>query len=341
LRELERTAAVNKSLFEDFLQKAKITEEQSTFRGRDVRVIAPAQPGWQSYPDGRRSLMIALIIGLGVGFGGALAWELLNVGFTNTREIEQSLGIPVLSTVLKIDKNKLKKDGATIPVPFYQVHFPLSAFSESIRTLRSGILMSDVDCPPKVIHITSASPNEGKSTIAVSLAVSAASGGQKVALIDADLRHPASSRLFKLEQKKGLVDLLTNAASVSETMFRKDNLVVIPAGAKSVNPPDLLSSERMKAFVAQLKENFDYVVIDSPPVGPVIDAVIVAGLVDKTIFVVRWASTHRDLIQASIQKISAQKRVGGVVLNFVAQGRGRTYGSEMYYGGRYAKYYSE
>jgi Mrp family chromosome partitioning ATPase len=98
----------------------------------------------------------------------------------------------------------------------------------------------------------------------------------------------------------------------------------------------------MKAFVAQLKDNFDYVVIDTPPVGPVIDSVIVAGLADKTIFVVRWASTHRDLVQASIQKVSAQKRVAGVVLNLMAEARARTYGADTYYASReYAKYYSE
>src|SRR5207344_1028086 len=101
---------------------------------------------------------------------------------------------------------------ATFPVPFYQIHYPLSAFSESIRTIRSGILMSDVDAPPKVIHVTSSSPSEGKSTIAVSLAISAAGAGQKVVLVDADLRHPSTSRFFKMEQKQGLVDFLTGGA---------------------------------------------------------------------------------------------------------------------------------
>src|SRR5262249_6773016 len=156
-------------------------------------------------------------------------------------------------------------------------------------------------------------------------ALSAAAAGLNVALIDADLRHPSTSRFFKIDQKKGLVDLLTGAAAIGETIFRKDNLVIIPAGAKSLNPPDVLGSERLRTFVAQFREKFDYVVIDSPPVGPVIDSVIVAGLADKTIFVVRWASTSRDLIQACIQKLSVQRRVGGIVLNLVVQGRARKY----------------
>ena len=144
-----------------------------------------------------------------------------------------------------------------------------------MRTLRSGIHMLDVDQPPKVIHVTSARPGEGKTTVAVSLAISAALSGLKVVLVDADLRHPAASRFFKLEREKGLVDLLTNIAGKGESMFRKDGLMVIPAGSKSLNPSDVLSSERMKLLVTHLKENFDYVVMDSPPVGPVVDSIII------------------------------------------------------------------
>jgi capsular exopolysaccharide synthesis family protein len=342
LRELERTAAVNKSLFEDFLQKAKISEEQSTFRAREVRVITPAQPGRKSFPRTGTVLIIALFAGIGLGVGGAMAMEMLNVGFTSARQVEQLLEIPVLTSVAKMDKSKLEKDGTTFPVPFYQIHYPLSAFSESIRTLRSGILMSDVDRPPKVIHITSTCPGEGKSTIAVSLAISAATAGQKVALVDADLRHPSTSRFFKLEQKKGLVDLLTGAAAMGDVMtYKSESLAIIPAGAKSLNPPDILGSERMKALVTHLKERFDYVVIDTPPVGPVVDSVIVAGLADKTIFVIQWASTSRDLIQTSVQKLSVQKRLGGVVLNLVVENRAKKYGSDTYGIREYAKYYSE
>ena len=124
--------------------------------------------------------------------------------------------------------------------------------------------------------------------------------------------------------------------------FYKDlKLTVIPAGSKSLNPPDVLGSERMKALIAHLKETFDYVVLDTPPVGPVVDAVIVANLADKTIFVVQWASTPRELVETSIKQVSAQKRVAGVVFNFVNQDRAKKYGGEYYYGKSYEKYYSE
>ena len=341
LRELERTAAVNKSLFEDFLQKAKITDEQSTFRANDVRVIMPAQPGGQSFPNSRKVLMLALFAGLGLGIGGAFAMEKLKSGFTTPREVEEALGIPVLASVRQMRKSELVKDGKNIPVPFYQLHHPISPFSESIRTLRSSIHMSDVDQPPKVVQVTSARPGEGKTTIAVSLAISAAFAGRKVALVDADLRHPAASRFFRVEQEKGLVDLLMGAATAESILrYHKDlELTVLSAGSKSLNPPDLLASDRMKTLIAQLKEDFDYVVVDTPPVGPVVDPVIVANLADKTIFVVQWASTPRELVETSLQQVSAHKRVAGVVFNFVNQDHAKKYGGHYYHAKSYEKYY--
>src|SRR5262249_36087039 len=299
LRELERTAAVNKSLFEDVLQKAKITDEQSTFRPREARVIMPAQKGGQTSPNVRKALLIALFSGLALGVGGAIAMEKLNAGFTTPRQAEDALGVPVLASVHRMDDSKLlSKDGKAVPLVFYHVHHPLSPFSEAIRALRSGIHMSDVDRPPKVIHVPSSRPGEGKTTIAISLAISAAFSGLKVALVDADLRHPSLSRFFKLEREKGLVDLLVGTTSSEPVLrFQKDlKLTVIPAGSKSLNPTDLLGSERMRALVSHLSETFDYVVLDTPPVGPVVDPVIVAHLADKTIFVVQWASTPRELI---------------------------------------------
>ena len=342
LRELERTAAVNKSLFEDFLQKAKITDEQSTFQPRDVRVIMPAQPGGQSFPDTRRVLIIALFAGLGLGVGGAFTMEKLKVGFTTPREVEEALGIPVLAAARKLKKSQLVKDGKAIPFAYYQIHYPLSPFSEAMRTLRSSIHMSDVDQPPKIIHVTSARPGEGKTTIAMNLAISAASAGLKVALVDADLRHPTASRLFKLENEKGLVDVLVGETTLDDVLRFHDDLqlMIVPAGSKSLNPPDVLGSDRMKGLIASLKNTFDYVVLDTPPVGPVVDPVIVATLADKTIFVVQWASTPREVVESSIKQLSSHRRVAGVVFNCVNQARAKKYGGEYYYGTSYEKYYS-
>ena len=342
LRELERTTAVNKTLFEDFLQKAKITDEQSTFRARNVRVIMPAQLGGQSFPNRDRTLLIALVMGIGAGIAGAFAMEIFQAGFTSSEQVEQALGIPVFASVRQLTQAQLVTDGKAIPVPYYQLNHPLSPFSEALRTLRSSIQMSNVDQPPKIIHVTSARPGEGKTTIAISLAISAASSGLKVALIDADLRHPSTTRFFGLDKKQGLVDLLMGAASAQDVFLPipKLKLVVIPAGAKSLNPPDVLGSERMRLLISHLNQEFEYIVIDTPPVGPVIDPAIVAKLVDKTIFVVQWGATPRDLVTNSIRQLSHHKRVAGVVLNSVVRHRAKKYGGEYYYGESYEKYYT-
>src|SRR6266699_4101237 len=165
----------------------------------------------------------------------------------------------------------------------------------------------------------------------------------KVVLVDADLRHTSASRFFKLEKEKGLVDLLTGAATAEDVLssYKDLKLTVLPAGSKSLNPSDVLGSERMKGLISRLRETFDYVVLDTPPVGPVVDPIILANLADKTVFVVQWASTPREMVETSIQQVSTHKRVACVVLNCVNQDRARKYGGPYYYGKRYEKYYSE
>ena len=153
---------------------------------------------------------------------------------------------------------------------------------------------------------------------------------------------PAASRLLKLEQEKGLVDLLIGGAAVENVLrFHKDlKLMVIPAGSKSLTPSDVLGSERMKMLIGRLKETFDYVVLDTPPVGPVSDAVIVANIADKTVLVVQWAATPRELVETTLKQLSTHKRVAGVVFNSVNQDRAKKHGSGYYYAKGYENYYS-
>ena len=175
LRELERTAAVNKSLFEDFLQKAKITEEQSTFRAREARVIVPAQFGGQSFPNTKSYLHDGAACRARTGrrrrVRNGNAEGRLHDPAAKSRMRWEFPSLPLCVGWKRASSSRTERP---IPLPFYQIHHPLSPFSESMRTLRSGIHMSDVDQPPKIIHVTSARPGEGKTTIAISLAISAA-----------------------------------------------------------------------------------------------------------------------------------------------------------------------
>jgi succinoglycan biosynthesis transport protein ExoP len=345
LRELERAVAVNKSLFEDFLQRAKITQEQSTFDARDARIITRAlPPGAPTYPRKTQYLAIYVVIGLLLGVGGAVAKEMLHAGFTTPKEVEEILGLPLLSSVSHMDARDLTVDSKVIPIFLYSIVKPLSRYSESIRALRGGIQMTDVDNPPKVIQVTSTLPNEGKTTIALSLAASAANSGHKVLFIDADLRHPSASRVLGLQKEPGLVDLLLGEVTQNDVIrFHEDaGYWSLSAGNKTQNPSDLLGSDRMRSIVAAFKQSFDLVVIDTPPAGPVIDPTIVSQLSDTIVLVVRWASTAREMVKSCAQQLSAHAKIAGVAFNQVNDRQAQKYGKyaySYYYGSRYYKTY--
>jgi polysaccharide biosynthesis transport protein len=347
LRELERTAAVNKSLFEDFLQRAKITQEQATFEARDSRVISPAvAPGAPSYPRTTQNITLAFIFGLFLGVGAAVARDKLHGGFATPRQVEELLELPLLCSVNVMQNSDLTIKDRVVSMPHYASLMPLSRFSEAVRTLRSGIKMTDVDNPPKVIQVTSTVPNEGKTTVALSLAASAATAGGKVLFIDADLRHTSASRFFAMQKQAGLVDILLGTVKPEEAIKYDESLKVwvLPAGTKTRNPADLIASERMKSFMALFKQSFDMVVIDTPPLGPVIDSLVFAQLADKIVYLVRWAATARELVKHSIQRLPSEK-MAGVVFNMVNERAAQKYGKYAYHyyhsAKTYKKYYDE
>jgi capsular exopolysaccharide synthesis family protein len=343
LRELERTVAVNKSLFEDFLQRAKITQQESTFEPREARVITPAlPPGAPSYPRKTQYLAVSLVIGLLLGVAGAVAKEVLNAGFTTPRQVEEMLGLPLLSSVSHMDARDLTFNGKVVPLPSYPVIKPLSRYSESIRALRSGIQMSDVDHPPKIVQVTSTAPGEGKTTIALSLAALTAYSGHKVLFIDADLRRPSASRFLGLQDEPGLVDLLLGQVKHEDVIrfHKNEGYWTLSAGNRTQNPPDLLGSDRMKLIVSSCRQTFDLVVIDTPPAGPVTDPLVVSQLCDKVVLVVRWAATAREMVKYCVQQLSGHKKIVGVVFNQVDDRQAQKYGKHAYYyGARYYKTY--
>ena len=347
LRELERTAAVNKTLFEDFLKQAKVTEEQSTFEPQDVRIITPAfAPENPSYPNKARFVTVNLLVGLLFGVGGAFARDKLNSGFTTPKQVEDFLGLPLLTSVSRLSSRELSADGTKIPLHAIPTIKPLSRYSEAIRSLRSGVHMTDVDHPPKVVQVTSALPEEGKTTISLSLAASAATGRLRVLYIDADLRHPSATRVFGLQNEPGLVDLLVGDATVETAIrfYESGGYWTIGAGSKTQNPTDLLNSERMKSLVAGFREDYDLIIIDTPPTGLVIDPVIVSNFSDKIIMIVRWGVTARELVKETVERLSGHRKIAGIAFNLVNERQAQKYGKDAYsyyYGRRYYKeYYS-
>ena len=345
LRELEREAAANRAVYESFLNRFKETSQQQDLQVPDSRVISPATaPIAPSHPRKALSLALALALSAMLGVGLAFLLEHLDNGLGTGRDVEEALGLPHLVSLPLVPAER-GPDGKPLKPHDYVLKKPLSAFSESLRSLRSALQLSNVDNPPKVILFTSALPSEGKTTTSSCFARAAAASGLSVVLVDCDLRHPSVHKTFGLPAPKaGLVELLAERLDPREVMIRDEStgLDILPVATGSANPPDVLASSQMQLLLERLRGEFDLVVLDSAPVLPVSDSRVLSRMADETVFVVRWNETPRDAAQAAIRELRLfNAEIAGVTLAAVdtAQQAKYGYGDGGYYYGKYSRYY--
>ncbi|MBA4208064.1 MAG: capsular biosynthesis protein [Parvibaculum sp.] len=345
LRELEREAAANRAVYESFLNRFKETSQQQDLQVPDSRIISPATaPLAPSHPRKALSLALALILSAMLGVGLAFLLEHLDNGMTTARDVEEALALPHLVSVPLVPAEK-GPGGKLLKPHDYLVQKPLSAFSESLRSLRSALQLSNVDNPPKVILFTSALPNEGKTTTSVSFARAAAASGLKVVLVDCDLRHPSVHKTFGLATPAaGLVELLAERLDPEAVMIEDDktSLRVLPIATGTANPPDLMVSSQMQLLIERLRGEYDLVVLDSAPVLPVSDSRVLSRLADETVFVVRWSDTPKDAAQSAIRELRLyQSNIAGAILVAVDASKQAKYGygDGGYYYGKYSRYY--
>jgi capsular exopolysaccharide synthesis family protein len=226
----------------------------------------------------------------------------------------------------------------------YILERPTSAFGESIRSLYTSLLLSHVDSPPKTIVFTSAQSGEGKTTLMVSLARMLAKSGRKVIVIDTDLRKPSVGRFLKLPATPGLVELLSGEAKFDDVVCTDEpsGAHVITAGKFATNAADVVNSDQMKRLLEGLSRSYDMVLLDSPPILAVSDARILARLVDRVVFAVRWADTRRATVLSALRQVSSTgAKLAGVALTMVNVKKHAQYGyaDSGYYYGRIKKYY--
>lgn len=208
---------------------------------------------------------------------------------------------------------------------------PKSIAAESYRTLRTNIQYSSFDKEYKTIVVTSSEPGEGKSTTSGNLALAMAQGESRVLLIDCDMRKPSLHKRFRISNTHGLTDLLLHKKTMEEVMIKyNENLTVVPAGRVSPNPSEMLGSKAMGSFLEEMKKHFDYIIMDTPPLGAVTDAQVLSTKVDGTVLVVKAGSTKRDVVMNSVNLIkSVNGMFIGTVLNGVENSKNKYY---YYYG---------
>ncbi|MEM9440907.1 MAG: polysaccharide biosynthesis tyrosine autokinase [Pseudomonadota bacterium] len=342
LRNLTREAETNRQLFETFLTRFREIVEQQELQEADARIMSAADV--PSKPSSPRTKLVTIIALAGSLAAGALLVFLLerwdsNYGFRSAEEI-QALGLRALALVPDLSR----KETNGIPAEEYILERPNSAYAEALQRIRTNLFLMDARNPPKSVLITSSVPLEGKSTIASALARQSARSGLKVILVDADLRRPRLHDVIGIPNQDGLSEVLTGGANPESAIQRdeKSGLDFLPAGFGSLSPPDLFRSSTMKILLEEMTAYYDLVMIDSPPVAAVSDSFTLSGLVDKSIYVVRWEDTPRNVALAGIrQMLESGGDVAGIVLSRVDVKKHARYGyaDSGHYQGNYRKYY--
>lgn len=297
----------------------------------NVQVIDKAQiPNRPIKPRPMLNMAIAGVLGIMGGIFLTFLLEFLDNTIKTQGDVEKHLGLPVIGAI------PIVKD---VEDKLITLANPKSPVSEAFRTLRTNIQFSSIDKEIKTIVVTSSSPSEGKSTIVSNFATTIAQSDKKVILIDCDLRKPRVHKTFDLNNLEGLTNILMGDKKLSDVVYiyeNLENLNVITSGPIPPNPAELMGSKRMKEFLDEIKEEYDMVILDSPPVGLVTDSAVLSTIADGLILVTAVGQADIEMVKGAkelLNKVNAN--IIGVVLNKVQTGMG------SYYKYQYYNYYGE
>ncbi len=306
-----------KAIYQQVLKKAQESNIMGTINVSNVQLIDKATPPKiPSKPKKALNILLGIVLGLFTGAGFALVSEHMDNTYTSPEELEENLGVPMLGVVPKLSQHDDKR-----PEKIASVTDPISPMAESFRTIRSNILLSRRNHSPRVIQICSAMHGEGKSTVSMNLASIMAAAGERILLIDGDMRRPRLHKAFEVPNTRGLSSLITKKAELPDVLRRTKipNLSFIPSGPLYSNPGEMLGSTAMFNLMAGLREQFDRVLIDCPPYLGIADASLLTPLSDGVVLVVRSGKTIKDAvlkIKKNMDTIEAE--ILGVVLNDMA-----------------------
>jgi capsular exopolysaccharide synthesis family protein len=337
---LERDVASNRQIFESLLSHTREKGIAGELKASDVRVIDAAQvPRSPIWPNRTETLMYTAFFGSLLGVGLAFFFEYVDDRIKTPEEIKSYLGLPFLGMVPVISG----KEAVSESRPLLHKRETVSpVFSEAFRAVRTNVIFTGEQRAPSIV-VTSTGPGEGKTVVSSNLAIGLAMTGRQVLLLDVDMRCPQVHEVFGFERQPGLSELLTGSAKMSDAVRQTSvpGLSVMPSGGKTGNPAELLSSPRFAKLMSLLTQQFEWVIIDSPPVAAVTDACIVANRASAVLFVVGAELTRRGAAINAIEQLeTANATFLGAVLNRVHLKRDSFYYSS-YYRPSYEKYYTE
>lgn len=309
----KREVETNQQLYDILMKKIKEQNITQEVQSVNVWIIEEAQvPRSPSKPNKAKNILMGILIGLFGGVGLAFFVDYLDNTVKSPEDVERRLGEPVLGMVPLYKSKEWNIENIIVKKPN-------SPFSESYKSIRSSILLSAAEHPPKKLLITSMMPEEGKTVTSVNLALALAQAEFRVLLLDADMRKPRVHKIFKVDNSKGLSSFL---AGVSELKVHDEyegsvkNLSIIPAGPVPPNPSELLGSAKMNELFNTLSERFDVIICDSPPIMTVTDALILSKVVEGTIVVTRVGKTTYESVRRGLKSMKDIKaHVIGIVIN--------------------------
>ena len=343
LRALESEVAANDAIYQTILTRFKETDVQDeATQQADARLISPAVPPVRpSYPRKTLIIFVALMASTVAGVVLVFILEHLDVGFRSLPQIEQVTGVQPLGIMPKLNgfgMRHLRPQDAVLEKPN-------SMFAESIRGIRTALMLSTGrGRAPRTFVITSSEPEEGKSSLTLSLGRSAAKAGQRVVVVDCDMRRPSIHEELDVPNLRGLAEYLESAAELEDIIDIDDpsGMHFITAGHSAPNPTDLINTERMWRLIHRLDQGYDLVLFKTPPSLAFSEAMILSKHVDACIYVVRWGATDRSSVTLGIRNLlEAKIKIAGVVLSQVdvRKHSGYSYVSHGDTYGVYEKYY--
>jgi polysaccharide biosynthesis transport protein len=325
--ELKRAQDNNQRLYDMVLQRLKETGITGMLAMSNVRILDRAEPPDRPVsPRPVRNLALAMVLGLLGGVALSFLLETLDTSLTTREQIEEHLGLPFLGIIPKIDAEGGAPELAVVASP-------TSAAAECLRSIRTNLLFMSPTKPLKMILVTSSGPSEGKTSTSAALAETMAGSGNRVLLVDADMRRPRVHKVFGVNGESGLSSLILGEGTLAQAVVATaiPNLSVLPCGPIPPNPAELLHTANFSRLLEEMAGRYDRVVIDSPPAGVVSDAVVIATQVDGTLLVLKGGQTSRDAAHRTVRSlVDVNARVFGAVLNSVDL-EDQRYGQYYYY----------